>query len=61
MRHGRLKAYLFYGLAALGGVGAIHPIVILWLGLFWVSGILLSKMIAWGGALGAIPALCFII
>lgn len=51
---------IFYGLAASGGIGAINPIVILWLALFWISGILLSKTLFWGGLLGVIPAACFI-
>lgn len=51
---------IFYGLLGLGGIGAIHPIVILWLALFWISGILLSKTLFWGGLLGVIPAACFI-
>lgn len=50
---------LFYSLAAFGGIGAIHPVVISWLALFWVSGVLLSKGVFWGG-IGAIPAICFI-
>ena len=51
---------IFYGLAASGGIGDINPIVILWLALFWISGILLSKTLFWGGLLGVIPAACFI-
>ncbi|MEG1994323.1 MAG: hypothetical protein RR048_05375 [Oscillospiraceae bacterium] len=51
---------IFYGLTALGGIGAIHPIVILWLALFWIAGILLSKSIFLGGLFGVIPAACFI-
>lgn len=34
---------IFYGLAAFGGMGAIHPIVVLWLALLWIAGIFLSK------------------
>lgn len=51
---------ILYGCAALGGIGAIHPIVIVWLLLFWAAGILLSKAIFWGGLFGVIPAACFI-
>lgn len=51
---------IFYGWAALGGIGAIHPIVIVWLILFWIAGILLSKTIFWGGLFGVIPAAYFI-
>lgn len=51
---------LFYGLAALSGIGSIQPVVITWLALFWISGSLLSKAVFWGGILGTIPAICFI-
>lgn len=51
---------LLYGWLAFGGAGAIHPIVIAWLLLFWSAGILLSKTIFWGGFLGVIPAIAFI-
>ena len=50
----------FYSLAAMVGLGAIHPIVALWLALLWAAGILLSKTIFWGGLLGFIPAASFI-
>lgn len=51
---------ILYGCAALEGIGAIHPIAIVWLLLFWSAGVLLSKAIFWGGLLGIIPAACFI-
>lgn len=51
---------ILYGCAALGGMGAIHPIVIVWLLLFWIAGALLSKAMFWGGILGVIPAVYFI-
>lgn len=51
---------VFYGIAALGGMGAIHPIVVLWLAFFWIAGMFLSKTIFWGGLLGFIPGACFI-
>ena len=51
---------VFYGWAALGGVGAINPIVIVWLLLFWLAGALLSKTIVWGGLFGVLPAANFI-
>ncbi len=50
---------IFYGLVALSGLSP-HSIVGVWLVLFWVSGILLSKAVFWGGVLGAIPAISFI-
>lgn len=51
---------IFYGLVAFGGMGAIHPIVLLWLALLWIAGIFLSKTLFWGDLLGMIPAACFI-
>lgn len=51
---------IFYGLAALGGMGSIHPIVLLWLALLWIAGIFLSKAIFWGGLPGIIPGAYFI-
>lgn len=51
---------IFYGVAAFGGMGSIHTIVVLWLASLWVAGIFLSKTIFWGGLLGFIPGVCFI-
>ena len=51
---------ILYGCLALGRIGAIHPIVIACLLLFWIAGVLLSKTMIWGGVLGLIPAACFI-
>lgn len=51
---------IFYGWAALGGIGAIHPIILIWLVLFWIAGVLLCKTMSWGGCLGIFPAACFI-
>lgn len=51
---------IFYGWVALDGVGAINPIVIVWLLLFWIAGVLLSKAMFWGGLFGVIPALYLI-
>ena len=49
---------IFYVLlAVLGGVGAIHPIVAVWLFLFWISSALLRKAKVIGGIFGIIPAL----
>ena len=47
----------FYGLLAIANVGAISPIVLVWLVLFLMSGILLSKGIFWGSLLGILPAI----
>ena len=48
---------ILYGLLAIGGIGAISPVVAVWLVLFLTSGILLSKNMLWGGLLGALPAI----
>lgn len=34
---------LFYGASAISGTGPISPVVVIWLVLFWASGILLSR------------------
>lgn len=48
---------VLYGLLAIGGIGAISPVVAVWLIFFLTSGILLSKDMFWGGLLGALPAI----
>ncbi|MGH4120275.1 hypothetical protein [Clostridium sp.] len=48
---------VLYGLLAIGNVGAISPVVIIWLLLFLAAGIFLSKDRFWGGLLGALPAI----
>lgn len=48
---------IFYGLLATQGVGAISPIVIVWLAMFLVAGILLNRTIFWGALLGVVPAI----
>lgn len=48
---------LLYSWLALDGTGAIYPVVAVWLALFWIAGVLLSKAMFWGGLFGAIPAL----
>ncbi|MEG0804544.1 MAG: hypothetical protein RSF90_06275, partial [Pygmaiobacter sp.] len=47
----------FYGIVAIAEVGAVSPVVLVWLVLFLVSGILLSQNVAIGGAIGGFPAL----
>lgn len=47
---------IFYTWLASMGIGAIHPIVAVWLLLLWVSGAFLNKNITLGGILGIIPA-----
>lgn len=52
---------VFYGsVVAGGGIGIISPIVIVWLVLFFIGGILLSKNVFWGSLLGALPAISLI-
>ena len=35
----------------------ISPIILMWLGLFLISGILLSRGVFWGGIFGVLPAI----
>lgn len=51
---------IFYGWVALNGIGSIDAFVIVWLFLFWIAGILLSKNIFGGGIPGLIPGFYFI-
>lgn len=48
---------LLYGASAISGIGPISPVVVIWLVLFWASGILLSRNLSWGGLLGILPAI----
>lgn len=48
---------IFYGMIAISNIGAISPIVIVWLVLFCVSGFILNKNVFWGGLLGTLPAI----
>lgn len=48
---------VFYGFVAVNRIGTISPVVVIWLGLFFMGGILLSKGIFWGSLLGALPAI----
>lgn len=48
---------LFYGLLALNHIGVISPIVIVWLILFIIAGILISRAKFWGSLLGMLPAI----
>jgi len=52
---------VFYGSVVVGGgIGIISPIVIVWLVLFLIGGILLSKNVFWGSLFGALPAISLI-
>jgi hypothetical protein len=48
-----------YGVLAINNIFAIaiSPIVIVWLALFFISGILLNKNVFWGSLMGALPAI----
>lgn len=48
---------LFFGIAALSGIGSVSPIVFVWLALWFISGFLLNKGFCWGSFLGAMPAI----
>lgn len=51
---------IFGTLAMSMGISAFSPVILLWLALFYVSGILLSKTKFWGGIFGAIPGVHWI-
>ncbi|WP_195985553.1 hypothetical protein [Clostridium sp. D33t1_170424_F3] len=52
---------IFYGWVALvGGMGSFSPMVVVWLALLWVAGVLLNKVIWWGGLFGIVTGACFI-
>lgn len=51
---------IFYGYLALDGIGALHPVVAVWMAMFWIAGVLLNNGMYWGGLFGLIPAVCFI-
>ena len=48
---------ILYGVVAINNIGAISPIVVVWLALFFISGFILNKNVFWGSALGALPAI----
>lgn len=49
---------VFYGAIIIGSsLSVISPIIYLWIGLFIVSGILLSKGLFWGGLPGLLPGI----
>lgn len=48
---------ILYGVLAISNIGALSPIVIVWLALFFVSGFILGKNAFWGSPLGALPAI----
>lgn len=49
----------FCVLLATQGIGPISPIVAIWVVLFLIAGILLSKAIFWGGLLGILTSIYF--
>lgn len=48
---------VLYGMIAISDIGAISPIVFVWLALFFISGYFLHKSIYWGGLFGTLPAI----
>jgi uncharacterized membrane protein (UPF0136 family) len=48
---------VFYGMIAISDIGAISPIVFIWLALFFISGYILHKNIYWGSIFGTLPAI----
>ncbi len=48
---------ILYGVIAISNIGAISPIVVVWLALFFISGFILNKNVFWGSLLGALPAI----
>lgn len=48
---------IFYGFIVVNHIGAISPVVLLWLVLFFVSGFILGKNIFWGSIVGMLPAI----
>lgn len=49
----------FYGVIAIiaSGTGSISPIAIVWLALFFISGLILHKNVYWGSLFGTLPAI----
>ena len=48
----------FYSLVLIGlGFSSVWPIVYVWIGLFIISGFLLSKGLFWGGFFGVLPGI----
>jgi len=48
---------ILYGVVAISNIGTISPYVIVWLALFFISGLILNKNVFWGSLLGALPAI----
>ena len=48
---------VFYGFVAINRIGTILPVVLLWVGLFFVSGFILGKDVFWGSIFGILPAI----
>ncbi|WNF38882.1 hypothetical protein RJD24_10865 [Bacillaceae bacterium IKA-2] len=48
---------ILYGVVAISNIGAISPIVVVWLALFFFSGFILNKNVFWGSLLGTLPAI----
>ena len=48
---------IFYLLTGLTGAISAIPMVLIWLGCFYIAAVLLHKGIIWGGVFGLFPAL----
>jgi hypothetical protein len=48
---------IFYGLIAISNIGAISPIVVVWVAFFFISGFILNKNVFWGSLFGTLPAI----
>jgi cbb3-type cytochrome oxidase subunit 3 len=48
---------ILYGLLAISDIGAISPIIVVWLALFFIGGLMLHKNFFGGSLFGALPAI----
>lgn len=48
---------IFYGFVSISNIGAISPMVLVWVALFIISGVILNKNFFGGSLLGALPAI----
>lgn len=51
---------ILYGVIAISNIGAISPIVVVWVALFFISGFILNKNVFWGSLFGTLPAIYLI-
>lgn len=48
---------IFFGVITISDNGVISPIAIVWLALFFISGLILHKNVYWGSLFGTLPAI----